>query len=75
MHRRVRSILLSKEVRVLHRKFNRLIQIGLLMLAGGLILHNWVHGRYTEFAGGFLIGMSIVFMIAGVVGRSRRLTN
>jgi hypothetical protein len=60
---------------VLHRKFNRLIQIGLLMLAGGLILHNWVHGRYTEFAGGFLIGMSIVFMIAGVVGRSRRLTN
>jgi|HubBroStandDraft_5_1064220.scaffolds.fasta_scaffold1084570_1 hypothetical protein len=75
MHRRVRSILLSKEVCVLHRKFNRLIQIGLLMLAGGLILHNWVHGRYTEFAGGFLIGMSIVFMIAGVVGRSRRLTN
>ncbi len=58
---------------MLHRKFNRLVPIGLLMLSGGLILHNWVHGRYTEFAGGFLIGMSVVFMIAGVMGRSRRL--
>jgi hypothetical protein len=58
---------------VLHRKFNRLVR--LLMLSGGLVLHNWIHGRYTEFAGGFLIGMSIVFMIAGFAGRSRGVTN
>lgn len=41
------------------------------MLATGLILHNWVHGRHTDFAGGFLIGMAAVFMIAGFVGHSR----
>ena len=58
---------------MLHRKFNRLVR--LLMLSGGLVLHNWIHGRYTEFAGGFLIGMSIVFMIAGFAGRSRGVTN
>jgi hypothetical protein len=60
---------------VLQRKLNRLIPIGLMMLASGLILHNWVPGRYTEFAGGFLIGMSIVFMIAGIAGRSRGVTS
>ena len=43
------------------------------MLATGLLLHNWMHGRYTEFAGGFLIGMAAVFMIAGFVGHSRRM--
>jgi len=42
------------------------------MLATGLVLHNLVHGRYTDFAGGFLIGMAAVFMIAGLVGHSRR---
>jgi len=41
------------------------------MLATGLVLHNWVHGPYTDFAGGFLIGMAAVFMIAGFVGNSR----
>lgn len=41
------------------------------MLAAGLVLHNWTHGRYTEFTAGFLIGMSIVFMIAGFVWQSR----
>ncbi|MGA7752975.1 MAG: hypothetical protein WCB05_09090 [Candidatus Sulfotelmatobacter sp.] len=60
---------------MLQRKLNRLIPIGLMMLASGLILHNWVHGRYTEFAGGFLIGMAIVFMIAGIAGRSRGVTS
>lgn len=56
---------------MLRRKLNRLLPIGLLMLATGLILHNWVHGRHTDFAGGFLIGMAAVFMIAGFVGHSR----
>lgn len=41
------------------------------MFAVGLTLHNFTHGRYIEFAAGFLIGMSLVFMIAGTLGRSR----
>jgi hypothetical protein len=56
---------------VLRSKLKHLMRIGLLMLAGGLILHNWTHGRYTEFTAGFLIGMSIVFMIAGFANRVR----
>lgn len=49
---------------------HRLFPVGTLMLAAGLVLHNWMHGRHTEFTAGFLIGMSIVFMIAGFVGQS-----
>jgi hypothetical protein len=54
---------------VLHRKLSRLLPIGVLMLAAGLMLHNFVHGRYTEFTAGFLIGMSAVFMIAGFISQ------
>jgi hypothetical protein len=54
-----------------NRKMNSLLPIGMLMLAGGLILHNFTHARYSEFTGGFLIGMSLVFMIAGFVWRNR----
>jgi len=54
---------------VLRRKLSRLLPIGALMLAAGLILHNFLHGRYTEFAAGFLIGMSAVFMIAGFISQ------
>jgi hypothetical protein len=57
---------------VLRKKLTRLLPVGVLMLAVGLIVHNFIHGRYAEFAGGFLIGMSAVFMIAAFVGRSRR---
>ncbi len=60
---------------MLQRKINRLLPIGLLMLSGGLILRNFVHGRYFDFAAGFLIGMSIVFMIAGFVRQTRRPAN
>jgi hypothetical protein len=56
---------------VAQKNLNRLVPIGLLMLAGGLLLHSWLHARYSEFAGGLLIGMSIVFLIAGSVRRSR----
>jgi len=52
-------------------KLNRLFPIGLLMLSIGLMLHNWTHGRYSDFAGGFLIGMSIVFMLAGLARPSK----
>ena len=50
-------------------KLHRLFPIGTLLLAAGLVLHNWTHGRYTEFTAGLLIGMSLVFVIAGFVGQ------
>ena len=43
------------------------------MLTAGLVLHNFMHARYCNFASGFLIGMSLVFLIAGFVGRQRSL--
>ena len=49
--------------------------MGLLMLSGGLIVRNFLHGRYSDFASGFLIGMSIVFMIAGIVRQRHRPAN
>jgi hypothetical protein len=52
-------------------RLHYLFPIGTLMLAAGLLLHNWAHGRYAEFTAGFLIGMSIVLMIAGFVKAPR----
>jgi hypothetical protein len=57
---------------MLREKFNRLLPIGLLMLAAGLILHNFTHNHAFNFGAGFLIGMALVFMIAGFVSMSRR---
>jgi hypothetical protein len=34
-------------------------------------LGNGTHGNHMEFASGFLLGMSLVFIIAGTVQRSR----
>lgn len=50
---------------MLQNKLNHLLPIGLLFLASGLILHNFAHGRAVNFSAGFLIGMSLVFMIVG----------
>jgi hypothetical protein len=55
---------------VLSRRLHSFFPVGTLMLAAGLVLHNWTHGRHTEFIAGFLIGMSVVFMIAGFVKQS-----
>lgn len=55
---------------MLQRKWNRLVPTGLLMLAGGLLLHNFEHSRHLEFLAGFLIGMSIVFVILGFLKQS-----
>ncbi|HEV2396993.1 MAG TPA: hypothetical protein VGS27_08635 [Candidatus Sulfotelmatobacter sp.] len=53
-------------------KKKRLLPMGLIALAAGLILHNWLRGDYADSAAGFLIGISIVFMIFAFVGRGRR---
>ncbi|MFZ0806485.1 MAG: hypothetical protein WAN03_09900 [Candidatus Sulfotelmatobacter sp.] len=53
------------------RKLNGFISVGLLSLCAGIILRNWTHARYSEFAAGFFIGLSIVFIIAGAVQQRR----
>jgi hypothetical protein len=53
---------------VLPGKVNRLIPIGLLMLAGGLMLRVLMRGDYSESASGFLIGIALVFIVFGFVG-------
>jgi hypothetical protein len=45
------------------------IPVGLLALVAGILLHLFTHAKYSEFGGGFLIGLSIVLIIAGVVKR------
>jgi hypothetical protein len=45
------------------------IPVGLLALVAGILLHLLTHAKYSEFAGGFLMGLSLVLMIAGVVKR------
>jgi hypothetical protein len=57
------------EIPVLKKNRERLFPVGALMLSGGLLLHNFLHAHSTEFAAGFLIGMSIVFLIAASVKR------
>ena len=46
---------------------NRLLLIGRLPLAGGLLFEKLVNGRYIQFIAGFMIGMSLAFMITGFV--------
>jgi hypothetical protein len=47
------------------------VGVGLLALAAGLLVRLFTHASYSEFAAGFLIGLSIVLIIFGMVGRSR----
>jgi len=61
----------SQEGSVFGNYRNRLVPVGLLSLAAGLILHNWLHSRPAEFASGFLIGMSLVFLLASFWVRKR----
>jgi hypothetical protein len=50
---------------------NVFVRVGLLALAAGLLVRLFAHARFSEFAAGFLIGLSIVLIIFGMVGRSR----
>jgi hypothetical protein len=51
------------------RNIRVFIPVGLFALAAGILLHLFTHAKYSEFAGGFLVGLSMVFIIAGVVKR------
>ena len=49
------------------RKARFLTSLGLLSLAIGTGLRLWAHGNYSHFASGFLLGLAVVFLIAGLV--------
>jgi hypothetical protein len=38
------------------RKINRFVPVGLLVLMAGIFLQHFTHERYSDFAGGFLMG-------------------
>lgn len=52
-------------------KLNPLLPIGLLMLGAGLLLHIWMHGDYAQSASGFLLGLSVVFILFGFLSQKR----
>ena len=41
------------------RGINVFLSVGLLALAAGILLRLFTHAKYTEFAAGFLMGLSI----------------
>lgn len=43
------------------------------MMSAGLIYHNWSHTDRADFFSGALIGMALVFMIAGFVIQKRQM--
>lgn len=50
------------------------VLVGLVALVAGLLLRLYTHTNYTDFTAGFLIGISLVLIIAGFVRQRRRLT-
>lgn len=56
---------------MIRTKLSFLVPVGSLALAAGLIVQLWAHGRSSHFIAGFLIGISLVFLIAGLMGRSK----
>jgi len=53
------------------RRMNVFVRVGLLALVTGLLVRLFTHANYSEFAAGFVIGLSIVLIVFGMVGRSR----
>jgi hypothetical protein len=52
---------------VIQRKLSFLVPVGLVMLCAALVISHWTHGGYSHFAGGFLLGAGLVFIIGGFV--------
>lgn len=53
------------------RKANYFTAAGSFALAGGIGLQHFIHGNYADFAGGFLMGISIALLILGLARQSR----
>jgi hypothetical protein len=49
------------------RKIRPFVPVGLIALMAGIFLQHFTHERYSDFAGGFLMGMGLVFLIFGYV--------
>jgi hypothetical protein len=47
------------------RGISPLVPVGLIALVVGIFLQHFTHERYSDFAGGFLAGMGLVFVIFG----------
>jgi hypothetical protein len=47
------------------RKISRFVPVGLLALVGGIFLQHFTRERFSDFAGGFLMGMALIFLIFG----------
>jgi uncharacterized membrane protein YfcA len=52
---------------MIQRKITLFVPVGLLGVVAGVFLHYYVHGQYSDFASGFLMGLSVVLLIFGVV--------
>jgi hypothetical protein len=50
---------------VSERKISIFVPVGLIALVAGICLQHFTHERYSDFAGGFLMGMGLVFLIFG----------
>lgn len=53
------------------RKISRFVPVGLLVLVAGIFLQHFTHERYSDFAGGFLMGMALVFLIFGLAQKMK----
>jgi hypothetical protein len=53
------------------RKSKYLLSAGLILLAASILLRDHMHSNHVEFAGGLLLGMSLVFIIAALVVKKR----
>jgi hypothetical protein len=49
------------------RKISPFVPVGLIALVAGIFLQHFTHERYSDFAGGLLMGMGLVFLIFGYV--------
>jgi hypothetical protein len=53
------------------RKISRLVPVGLLVSMAGIFLQHLTHERYSDFAGGFLMGMALVLLIFGLAQKMK----
>ncbi len=53
------------------RKVHLLIPVGLLMMSSALLWHNFMHDRFSDFAVGLLMGVSLGMIILGSIRQKR----